>query len=608
MRVNKPFFLSLVLGSFLATICWPLIRLPFENPLEIVGLLNNIEENPSNDIVRYLVYLTFPIFIYMFFWKISSSPHIYSVQLTRKKVSISKTTWVLYFILTICCGIFIIQENPIFDPFHEGESLGPAIDFLEGKIPYQDFIFCHGLIQDPLRAAWGFELFGQSIGSFRTMSSLLELLAVIFLSIFLIRYFKGNIQQATFAFILLIFLQKTLDFIYSHGGNNWVSPISFQQGRDSTLYLFLIVLTFFNPKEFSLLGWQKQFFVIFFMAFIPIISFIYSIDRGFYITGSSFLIFILLLFFNFESKRLKYRTTLFYLIGILSGLSVLYLVFKEGFNDFIKYTFIEMPQYKEFLDGTPYPIFDYRFNIALLLIAFLVLFACTQLHNFYLQNKNWKMAFKALITDYFIEISILICAVIFYRSVLGRSDLFHLRYSIHVSILLFFIVFVQLYWDKITWINQRFNLILVCLLIAVTYRIYDKNLLSEIFPLTKSDKEYVSKEYFEVVNHINNDKDQTASVYSLSSKASWYYFLNQSCPTRFPVTYFAQRNDYQKQLIESLDRKRVKYIHFDNSSYITYLDSIHIFDRIPIVHHYVMGNYVRDTIIGKEEIWIRKGY
>jgi len=342
------------------------------------------------------------------------------------------------------------------------------------------------------------------------------------------------------------------------------------------------------------------------MAFLPIISFIYSIDRGFYLTGSSFFIFILLFFFNFESKGLKYRTLLFYLFGILSGFSVIFLVFKEGFTDFIVYTFIEMPQYKEFLDGTPYPIFDFRFNIALLLTAFLVLFAFTQFLKYYLQHKNWNMAFKTFISDYFIEMSILICAIIFYRSVLGRSDLFHLRYSVHVSLLLFFIVFLQFYWDKITWIKQRFNLILICVLLAVSYRIYDKNLLLEIFPLSKSDKEYVSNEYFEVVNHINKDKDQNARVYSLSSKASWYYFINRPCPTRFPVTYFAQRNDYQKQLIESLDKKRVKYIHFDNSSYITYLDSIHIFDRIPIVHDYVLQNYVRDTIIGKEEIWIRK--
>ncbi len=606
MRVNKHFFISLVLGSFFASIFWSFIRLPYENPLSIVGYLDNIQENPSNDIVRFIIYLTLPILLYSIYSRISKPTTQNSFELNEKMEISPKKEWVFYFIISMLCGIYIIQENPIFDPFHEGESLGPAIDYLHGKVPYQDFIFCHGLIQDPLRAAWAFELFGQSIGSFRTMSSLLELLALVLLSIFLIRYFKGNVKQATICLLLIILIQKTLDFIYSHGGNEWVSTITFQQGRDSTLYLFLITLTYFNPSDFKSKDWYKQFAVIFSMAFVPVISFIYSIDRGFYLSASSLIIFMLLLFFYFGEAQLKRRMFLFYLLGLLTAFCLLFFILEDGFDDFIVYAFVEMPPYKEFLDGKPYPIFDYRFNFALFFIAFLLLTAFVQLCHLYQNYRNCKATFESFITKYFIELSILICAVLFFRSVLGRSDMFHLRYGIHVSLLLFLIVSVKLYWNSLFWTKQRVNTIGVVALILIGYRIYDKKLFSEIFPISKPDSTYVPKEYVKALKYWNENNIEKSNVYSLSSEASWYYFLNQPCPTRFPVTYFAQREDYQKQLIESLHNKEVKFIHIDHSSYFTSLDSIHIFNRIPLVHNYLVNNYVLDTLIEKQEIWKRK--
>ncbi len=184
--------------------------------------------------------------------------------------------------------------------------------------------------------------------------------------------------------------------------------------------------------------------------------------------------------------------------------------------------------------------------------------------------------------------------------------MFHLRYGIHVSLLLFLIVSVKLYWNSLFWTKQRVNTIGVVALILIGYRIYDKKLFSEIFPISKPDSTYVPKEYVKALKYWNENNIEKSNVYSLSSEASWYYFLNQPCPTRFPVTYFAQREDYQKQLIESLHNMEVKFIHIDHSSYLTSLDSIHIFNRIPLVHNYLVNNYVLDTLIEKQEIWKRK--
>lgn len=49
------------------------------------------------------------------------------------------------------------------DLFHRGESIGPASDYLRGKIPYRDVFVLHGLLDDGLLDAWLMKLFGRSL-------------------------------------------------------------------------------------------------------------------------------------------------------------------------------------------------------------------------------------------------------------------------------------------------------------------------------------------------------------------------------------------------------------------------------------------------------------
>src|SRR5688572_8560644 len=49
------------------------------------------------------------------------------------------------------------------DLFHRGESIGPASDYLRGKVPYRDVFALHGLLEDGLLDAWLMELFGRSL-------------------------------------------------------------------------------------------------------------------------------------------------------------------------------------------------------------------------------------------------------------------------------------------------------------------------------------------------------------------------------------------------------------------------------------------------------------
>jgi hypothetical protein len=49
------------------------------------------------------------------------------------------------------------------DLFHRGESIGPASDYLRGKVPFRDVFALHGMLEDGQLDAWLMQLFGRSL-------------------------------------------------------------------------------------------------------------------------------------------------------------------------------------------------------------------------------------------------------------------------------------------------------------------------------------------------------------------------------------------------------------------------------------------------------------
>ncbi|MHB0971515.1 MAG: hypothetical protein ACYC7A_16750 [Thermoanaerobaculia bacterium] len=67
----------------------------------------------------------------------------------------------LLFCATLASTVALSQW---IDLFHRGETLGPASDYLRGKLPYRDVFVLHGLLENGLLDAWLMELFGRDLG------------------------------------------------------------------------------------------------------------------------------------------------------------------------------------------------------------------------------------------------------------------------------------------------------------------------------------------------------------------------------------------------------------------------------------------------------------
>ncbi|HJW93888.1 MAG TPA: hypothetical protein VJ901_09735, partial [Thermoanaerobaculia bacterium] len=90
------------------------------------------------------------------------------VLLIRKPLS-ARTAWRLCAFVILPALIYLVsyastaQGVQSIDLFHQGESIGPASDYLRGKVPYRDTFPLHGMLEDGMLDNWLMQLFGRSV-------------------------------------------------------------------------------------------------------------------------------------------------------------------------------------------------------------------------------------------------------------------------------------------------------------------------------------------------------------------------------------------------------------------------------------------------------------
>ena len=608
------FFIGILLGLFF----WNKITLPFQNPWGLIGPLTLIKFNPINNIIRFFVFISLPLFILIAIYLLrikTVNDFCFGEKPiacfnSKKKISFSIIEKIFFTIIIIFFSIVVAMNIPtyhsygMFDTFHEGESLGTSISYLAGKSPYKDFIFCHGLFQDPLRSVIAFNLFGKSIGAVRTIESIIKIFSFVLLFLFLLKINRNNfLNLFLFLFTLLILLTFHQFKIY-----NWNDKFLIVSSREITTFSFLILITFLNDfitqKNISKI---KLIVVTFLFSFIPLASFIYSIDRGFYLFSTYIIISPILyfLFFHKNDKRVYYIVSS--LFGILSAVILLGVLIHWNLYEFIKYIFFIIPKSKELMDGLIYPIFETRF-LAISIIIALNIFWITYkfLQEVYL-NSTINISIKKFIEKYFIEFCLLILSVFFYRSALGRSDWEHVSYSSFIIYFLFIFIIFKKYLNRYN-IKKKYVYFFTLLIIVVSIfgvsRILKKSLIVENFPYKNKDSVYILDNYKATITYLKNNLSHEEKIFTMTNEASWYYFVDKPCPTRFPVVWFASPSFYQKEVVADLKNNNIKFIIYnsDNKVNLNAIDG----RKLPLINDYVTQNYYLYKTIDENEIWIKK--
>ena len=614
------FLAGILLGLFL----WNKITIPFQNPWGIVSYLAKIKYNPTNDLIRFVVFLICPVLILLILHFLNirkfndicfkeyseNTTYLNPTGLTSASKKIFTSILVLFSIL-IAVNIPTYHSSGKFDTFHEGESLGPSISYEAGRKPYKDFLLTHGIYQDYLRSTIAFSLFGRSIGSARTLESIVKILTFILISLLLIRIYKGNYLYC-FATLLI------LGFLYISSRFN-LPQFLIILPRDITAFSFLITIPMLQscinnkPHRINTL---KFLIISFLFSFIPFAAFGYSVDRGIYLSAA-YLILSPILYFVFIHRsplRFHYLTSSF--IGILSAIIMLEFLLRGGFSEFFKYTFLIMPKYRDLMSGLVYPINRIPFLMICVLIAantYWIAFKLIQ--QFYLNNRKLTTSIKKFTEQYLIEFSLLILSIFFFKNALGRSDWEHVIYGSSVIYILSIYIIIKYYLHNFLLRHGfmrmfRYPLILIIIFtfsISI-YQIWDRNLFTENFPFKIDDSEFIPDNYKPTISFLRNNLNNEEEFFTMTSEASWYYFIDKPCPTRFLDVWFPSPHFYQNELIESLKKSNVKFILFFNKHWANHIDGIPNFKRVPLVVNYIVKNYVPFKRINGNLILIKKSY
>ncbi len=618
--IRYALFIALfVAGVVIGLLLWERIELPFQNPWGVKGRLTEIRYNPSNDVLRFAVLLFSPL-ILLFGCRLAAGRRlddlIFPEGASRAPAAdqpaggLSRLQRSLLAVLLVASSVVVALNIPTFhssgafDSFHEGETLGPAVSYMAGETPYRDFIFLHGLYENPLRSVAAFRLFGRSIASVRTLESIMKTLMFVSLSWLLLVLFRSRPLQSFITLAVLSVLHLS--------GSLGLPGLMLIKTRDITVFLFLVAAVVL--RDAGRAGERRPgrlFFAGFAFSFIPLASFGYAVDRGVFLSAAYLILFPILYLLYFSRPGVRGRFLSYSFVGLVSAGVLLAVLLRGGFTEFVRYALLTMPRYRELMSGYVYPVFNKLFLAAVVLVAANAFWVATRyMRELKLSGGRPGAALRNFLDGYLAEFALLLLAVLNFRTALGRSDWSHVAYSLPLTYVLSAYIVLRHYGGRLR-ARRSTGARLLALLLALalasgTYRIYSGDLLRENFPLGVEDSALIPDNYKDAVSFLRENLSPEESFFTMTAEASWYYFVDRPSPCRFPVIIFAMPYFYQEEVVRDLGRRNVKFVLYRNGYWSNRIDGFTNEERLPIIARYIRENFEFYRKIDDNEIWIRK--
>lgn len=634
--IRSPYPYILLFSYYCVWLSWDSIKLPFHNPAGIISALPEIGYNPSNNILRFLFAILVPPLTCLLVWAlINKKPkRIWDFYNRFRFPRITIATIAITATIMLCVFMGIVQastnpeRNPtdvyggpyshaLVDTFHEGETLGPAISYAQPELaPYRDFVIVHGVFQDALRTNIAFDLFGHSIGASRAFASILTILTVVAYFILLLVLFRGNVYKSILGLLLVALLMLPTTTLPIVGDSIFGINLPF---RDLATIAFLITAIIGLRAISNSRNKKKLAVASFLIGFITLAGFANSIDRALYIAVLSIVWLVLALILNSTKPFLK-TILLPYLAGIIVGIPVLGIALKWAFSDFFAYL-VTMSKYKEFLDGIIFTRPTIAITIILVIVAGIITIfgsiLIKRVQNLHIVNspltvklRTFIAHIKPLIEKYSIAILLAVTGLFFLRSAIGRALPDHWIYSVQWLYLFLAFVGINFLFRVFSKRTRVINLLVIFLLGAclAVYGLAVKHIdvRNDTFPIHVQDKELMRTDYIETSDYLKANLKKDENFVTLTSEASWYYFVDKPSPIQYPVIWYAFTKSQRDVIANQLDNKpNIKYA-ITNNNWTSDFDYVPNEVRFPEVYTVLKKDYVPYIGFGQQTIWIRK--
>lgn len=485
------------------------------------------------------------------------------------------------------------------DLFHRGETLGPASDYLRGKLPYRDVFVLHGMLEDGLLDSWLMSIFGRDATVALTRIAL--------------------IGASTLPILYLVSL-TIFDSILGALATVALGMFTFVDNQRVVFHLLVVLLMLAalrRSKWWALLCGGASAFAIF-----------YSLDIGLYAVAGCVVACVVLSFTKARGKLPAVATL--YIAGVVVGSLpfLIYLGSRGVLVAFFSTSFSEVPAVIDAVWSLPYPdlaatfrsdlslrtLSDFilgeklRFVLNPLVIAIAVAYCIALLRR---RSEEWRT----------IALVVLVSAALFaQRSALGRADFQHQYFAAYLlAPILLLLVSASCNRVK-TWPSAATTPFVALLVLTVSgiafaffwvpdllnSRIdalvgYRPRVAMQSYADPQADA--VARRVLLTRAAIASEVPKSQPIFDFSNQPALYFFSERSNASRFYQIPIASPLRYQQEIIHELSAKRPRIVLRGSPEGFDRFDGIANESRAPLVASFIDQWYTFERSVEGIELW-----
>jgi hypothetical protein len=519
-----------------------------------------------------------------------------------------RTAWNLAAYLIFPALVYLIsyastaQGSQWVDLFHRGEAIGPASDYLRGKVPFRDVFALHGMLEDGLLDSWLMDLFGRSLDVHIARTVII-----------------GALLGVSLWFLGIVVFDSIPLALFCVAMGSWTTV-----ENNRTFFQVAAVALFWNAVKR-----RSRASAVFAGVFAGIAIF-FSYDIGLYTIAGAIAAAILL-------RIAGERSPIFaFLLGVLLGAApfVIYLGLRGALDDFAVTSFVIIPRIIDATWALPFPdlVSTFRRDLNLHTLADFVL-----LEKFHLILSPLTIA-VALV--YFIQrwrrnrvnqldyalLVLTVFAAITQRTAFGRAEFRHQYFAAFligpILILLALIAFRALreIWrdgDSSTRVFLAALAAAIVPAIAVLFWIPDliNVRLNDLVAYTtrvqhlKIDDplaEEVRWRIHDVTEEVKALTPRGEPIFDFSNQPAFYFFTDRPNPTRFYQVPILSPREFQAETIAALERAKPKVIIRRSPERYDQFDGVPNELRAQAVAAYLRDAYEFHKTTRGVELWTRR--
>jgi hypothetical protein len=502
------------------------------------------------------------------------------------------------------------QLSQWIDLFHRGESIGPASDYLRGKVPFRDVFALHGMLEDGLLDTWLMQLFGRSLD----VAILRTVVIGAFLGVAI--WFLGI---AVFRSVPLALLCVAM--------GSWTTA-----ENNRTFFQVAAVALFWAALQ------RRSRVAAIGSGVFAGVALFFSYEIGMYTIAGAIATSLLLWI---ASKRVAWdglepaKAALFFAIGTGLGAApfAIYLAMHGALDDFVVTSFVTIPNIIDAVWSLPFPdlVSTFRRDLNLHTLADFVLWekfhlvlspltiaiAAVYLIQRWLRRRMDTLDFALLVLTVF--------ATVAQRTAFGRASFRHQYFAaflIGPLLVLLAVLLVRMLrriWREGGQGSRAFVVTLAVAtvpVIAVLFWIPDlvNARLHEFIRyqgrVLRVDREPHAEEVqwriTDVSKAIRERTKDGEPVFDFSNQPAFYFFADRPNPTRFYQVPILSPREFQAETIAALERAKPKVVIRRSPELFDQFDSVTNDLRAQAVSAYLDDLYRFDRNVRGVELWARR--